>query len=318
MTKKINAIDLGRTIIEAECSALHQVSSHLGKSFEESIQAILKTDGNVVLSGVGKSYFIAQKISASMASTGTPSIPLHPVDALHGDLGRIRKNDVVIALSTSGASPEIVEFVKAIPHPQITTIAITTDKDSPLAKLSTIVIDLGHMDEACPMGVAPSTTTTAMLALGDALTLSIAQLRGFTLKDFAQYHPGGSLGRRLQNITSAMRPLSSTPIVHPDDKVLDVLNEITVKRAGAAFAVDEDGKLLGIFTDGDLRRLLASAGNGLDTPIRGHMVENPKTALADTNLAEALKVLKNHQIDELPVVDEEGHLLGYLDIQDVA
>jgi arabinose-5-phosphate isomerase len=311
-------VAIGRQVIGAEISALLQAQKRLGPAFAKAVRLVLNCRGNVVLSGIGKPLFIAQKISASLASTGTPSIAAHPVDALHGDLGRVRDGDVIIALSNSGTTAEIVDFVRAIPQAEVKRIAITCNGQSRLAQLCDVVLDLGALEEASPMGVAPTTTSVAMLAVGDALTLAVAQLRGFTLEAFAKLHPAGALGRRFLAVEAAMRPLAMTAAVRSEQSVLDVLQEITRKRSGAACVVDEHGLLVGIFTDGDLRRLLTSNHSSLSDPIRAHMIGSPKRVARGTSVENALALLRAHHIDELPVVDEDGVLLGHLDIQDLA
>jgi len=311
-------VAVGQQVIRAEICALEQIQKRLGPAFEKAVRLILNCRGNVVLSGLGKPLFIAQKISASMASTGTPSITVHPVDALHGDMGRVRDGDVVIALSNSGTTAEIVDFVRAVPQADVKRIAITCNGQSRLAQLCDVVLDLGPIEEASPMGVAPTTTSMAMLAVGDALTLTVAQLRGFTLEAFARLHPAGALGRRFLAVEAAMRPLCATAAVGPEQSVFDVLKAITGKRSGAACVVEPDGRLLGIFTDGDLRRLLTDNHSSLSDPIRMHMIASPKRVTRGTSVENALALLRAHQIDELPVVDEEGLLIGHLDIQDLA
>jgi arabinose-5-phosphate isomerase len=311
-------LTLGRNVLRSEIEALDRVCHRLGDGFSAAVSAIQGCRGNVVLTGVGKPFFIAQKISASMASTGTPSIAIHPVDALHGDLGRIQEGDVVIALSNSGASKEIVEFVRAIRHVQVTRIAITALSSNLLGRLADIVIELGTLEEACPMGMAPSTTSTAMLAVGDALTLTLLQLSDFRVDEFARLHPGGSLGRRLRPVELAMRGLDATAVVHPGASVLETLNIISSKRAGAACIADEQGILIGLFTDGDLRRVLANSPDSLNDEITVHMTRSPKTIAVGENVDTAIEILRKHQIDDLPVIDETGRLVGHLDIQDIA
>jgi len=307
----------GKSTLDAEIEALQLVHQRLDHNFSLAVSAILGSSGKVVLSGVGKPYFIAQKISASMASTGTESITIHPVDALHGDMGRIKTGDVLILLSNSGGSPEVVELARAVQHLSITKIAITSDATSPLAKLCDIAICTGQLSEACPMGVAPSTTTTAMLAIGDALTLTLLKHNSFSLDDFAKLHPGGSLGRRLRTVDSAMRPLADTPTVLTTATVLATLGEINSKRAGAACIVDSDGDLLGIFTDGDLRRLLSDSPQSLQQPVGDFMSTKPNHLTLGHSLEDALQLMREHHIDELPVVNENGQLRGLVDIQDI-
>ena len=318
MNNDDSVLALGRKFLRSEITALEKVSDGLGASFAGVVQTILGSKGTVILSGVGKSYFIAQKISSSMASTGTASITIHPVDALHGDMGRIRSGDVVIVLSNSGASSEVVEFVRAIQDLDVTSVAITCRADSAVAKLCDLVIDLGPLDEACPMGVAPSTTTTAMLAVGDALTLTLVDLRGFTIDSFARNHPGGSLGKRLRSVASCMRSMELTAVVRPDQSVLETLALIAEKRGGAAFVADEDGGVLGVFTDGDVKRTLMTGAPDLSRPIQDFMKTNAKSVLQSDSVEVALDKMRSYHINCLAVVDPNGVLVGHLDIQDVA
>ena len=303
-------------ILNSERDAIDQLAGRLDKNFVDAVDLLRRCQGQVVLSGVGKSFLIAQKISASMASTGTPSIPLHPVDALHGDLGRIRHEDVVISLSYSGSSDEIIDFAKAVKPLRVQTIAITCNEDNPLASLSDVVLELGELREACPLGVAPSTTTTAMLALGDALTLTLSSAKGFTLQSFATNHPNGSLGRKLRPVMELARPVEATATVSESDTVLSALNAITVKKTGAAFIVEPDQTLKGVFTDGDLRRLLQARPNALEDPVVQFMTSSPKKLLASQTIADGIHALRKYRINSLPIVDSVQRLLGYLDIQD--
>lgn len=300
-----------------ESATLERVAARLDDAFGRVVDLLLRCAGNAVVSGVGKPYIIAQKISASLASTGTPSIPLHPVDALHGDLGRISPRDVLLVLSNSGASQEIVELVPAIQRIGAPIVAITGDRQSPLARHAAEVLDLGRIEEPCRMGLTPTSSTTAMLAVGDALTLVVATERGFSEVDYARLHPGGALGRRLQSVAEAMRPLPRSAVGRRDTPVAEILDRITRARSGAAYVVDEAGVLLGIFTDGDLRRAIMGSPTALAEPVHAYMTAGPKTASPDERLSDALQLMRSYQVDELPVVDERGRLLGHLDIQDV-
>ncbi len=311
-------IELGQQFLKAEIEALQQVTQRLDSSFSEAVRVIRECEGTVILSGVGKSYFIAQKISASLASTGTPSIALHPVDALHGDMGRIRAGDVVINLSNSGSSSEVVEFTRATRELDVIRIAVTCRAESPVAMLSNIVLDMGPLEEACPMGVAPSTTSTAMLALGDALTLTVMTQRGFSIESFAKNHPGGALGRRLRSIGNACRPLSETVVVNPTDSILETLRLIALKRCGAAFVVDDQTRLLGVFTDGDVRRMASNDATRFADQIGDHMTTTPKTVYTTDSVQLALDSLRAHQVNSLAVIDHDNVILGHIDIQDIA
>jgi arabinose-5-phosphate isomerase len=313
----VDRLTEARRILLHESMTLERVAARLDDAFGRAVELVLGCQGNVVVSGVGKPYIVAQKVSASFASTGTPSIPVHPVDALHGDLGRISRRDVLLVLSNSGASQEIVDLLPAIRTIGAPLIAVTGNPRSPLGVQATEVLDLGHIEEPCHMGLTPTSSTTAMLGVGDALTLVVAVERGFSELDYARLHPGGALGRRLRSVAQGMRPLGRTAVAQRETKVAEVLERITGTRSGAAFVLDDAGVLLGIFTDGDLRRALLRKADALTEPVHLHMTANPKTASPDARLSEALELMRSHAIDELPVVDPQGHLLGHLDVQDV-
>lgn len=309
-------ISTATEILRSERDAIDQLVDSLGDEFVSAIQALSQCKGQVVVSGVGKSFLVAQKISASMASTGTPSIPLHPVDALHGDLGRVQAGDIVITLSNSGASDEVLNFADALSELNVKTILMTCRRGSPLAKMSDIVLDIGDLEEACPLGVAPSTTSTAMLALGDALTLTLSKAKGFTLENFASNHPRGALGRKVFPVTKLARPLSETATVSESDSVLEVLSRITQLNTGAAFILADDGTLLGVFTDGDLRRLLQDKPQSLEEPVSLFMSGKPKTISSSQTIEEGVQSLRKYRINALPIIDPQNKLVGYLDIQD--
>ena len=292
--------------------------ARLDDRFASLVLAIFESKGNVVVSGVGKPYFIAQKISASMASTGTPSIPLHPVDALHGDMGRIRDGDILLIFSNSGASPEVVSFVESTQHLDLLRVAVTCRPESQLARISDIVIDLGELKEAGNMGVAPSTTSTAMLAFGDAMTLALCDLREFSLESFAQNHPKGQLGRQLGPVGHVMRGIEKSVLVGPEVSLAEVMQKITLRRCGCALVVGAEGKLLGLFTDGDLRRSLTEGVTELSRPVGELMTNKPHSIGADVMVAEALDTMRTKRVNTIPVVDERSVVLGHLDIQDLA
>lgn len=276
--------------------------------------------GRLVLTGVGKAGLIARKVSATCASTGTPSFFLHPTEARHGDLGMVQAADLVLALSNSGASEELVALLPSLRRIGCPLYVITGDPASPLATHADQVLGIGRLVEACPLGLAPSSSTTAMLALGDALALAVQSLRGLTPEDYARYHPGGALGRKLMTCAEAMRPLDRVALVDPTMPVQDVLSAITKARAGCALLVDAGRRLHGLFTDGDLRRALTRhpAAQVLPAPVRSHAT-CPCTSIAqDQLLAAALRLCAVKHIDELPVVDAAGCVAGLLDLQDLA
>ena len=309
------AITTGRKVITTEAQTLLSVAGALNNNFATAVELILNCSGNIIVGGVGKPWFIAQKISASMASTGTPSFALHPSDAAHGDIGRVREEDVVILLSNSWSSEEIIRIIPVLKQIGPKIFALTGNSESTLAQSVDIILSYGKVVEACPLGLAPSTSSTVMLAIGDALTLSVLEARDFGPTDYAKYHPAGALGRQLMKAEQLIR--ADCPIAAPSDTVWDTLHEITTKRAGAVFVV-ENQTLVGIFTDGDLRRIMGTRNvNVLSQPVSQYMTKSPITISASDLVSEATRIMKKNKIDELPVIGHGGQFIGYLDIQDI-
>lgn len=307
-----------RAVILIERDALQALTRKLGKDFDAACRLILSAKGRTVLTGMGKPGFIAQKISATLSSTGTPSLYLHPAEAVHGDLGRLTREDVLIALSNSGRTEEIVKLLPLVKKIGARLIALTGDTSSPLAQHADVTLDVAVHKEACPLNLAPTASTTAMLAMGDALAVALLELRGFRAEDFAFYHPGGSLGKKLLlKVSDIMRTGKANPIVPASMKIEQVLYRITQARAGSATVVDARRRLAGIFTDGDLRRHLRSGTALLDAPVRQAMTARPVTITPDRLAAEALEVLRSRRIDELPVIDAKGRPVGLIDVQDL-
>ena len=315
-------LDIARKTLAAEGKAISDLVSQVGDSFAAAAQAVFECQGQVVLTGVGKAGIIAQKISATLASTGTPSIYLHPVEALHGDLGRLQRKDVVIALSHSGASEEIVRLLDHIKARGSVLIALTGSMDSPLARYAQTVLHYGRIEEACPHGLAPTVSTTCMLAVGDALALTVMTMRDFKPEDFAVFHPGGSLGRKLIKVEEVMssRKGQALPLVSEALSVGQAMAEAEgiPRRTGAMLIVDDAGRLTGILTDADIRRALVQAGARLlEAPIAGVMKRGPKHIHLGELASEALAILNRYRIDELPVVDAEHRPVGIVDVQDL-
>lgn len=310
-------------ILDIEAAAIRNLRKHVGPSFLKAVQIIAACKGRVILTGMGKPGFIARKIAATMASTGTPSFYVHPAEAVHGDLGMITVQDVVIAISQSGESLEVVNLLPVLKKFGVPLIAMTSRKESTLAKNATIVLDLGVTKEACPLNLAPSASTTASLALGDALALCLSKLKKFKSEDFAVFHPGGNLGRRLMRVKDIMRTGKKNPVVVKGTTVEGALLKITSARAGSCTIVDSKGHLHGIFTDGDLRRHLRSsaAQSGgkdiLKVPVENLGTIHPKFIHQEKLVEEAYHTLKTAKIDELPVVDDAGRVVGLLDVQDI-
>ncbi len=309
-----------RGVLDMEALAIAQVGRQLGADFSKAVDLVLGCQGMVAVTGVGKAGLVGAKISATLASTGTPSFSLHPADALHGDLGRIRRQDVLLALSNSGETAEFRSLVPAARRIGAGLIALTRSRQSTLGRLADCVLELGPLDEACPLGLAPTASTSAMLALGDALAMVVLEERGFGRDEYAIYHPAGALGRRLMRVGEVMRQGQELPIAPSGSSLREVL-EITNRtpgRPGAALIVDADGRLLGIFTDGDLRRLLDRVeSRPREARIDDHMGRGPKSVRAHQLVEEAMALLQQYRIDQLPVVDDGHRPVGLLDIQDV-
>lgn len=309
-----------REILRAESAALAALAERLDTDFCEAARRVLACTGSVLVSGMGKAGLIGQKITATLASTGTRSHFLHPAEAVHGDLGRVHSDDLVLMLSFSGETEEVVRILPWLREAGIGVIAVTGKEDSTLARQSDVVLPLGPMQEACSLGLAPSTSTTAMLALGDALALVASRSRGFAAEDFARFHPGGSLGRKLSYVQDAMRPLSDCRVASATLTIREVLlqHNLPGRRTGAIMLVDEAGVLQGIFTDSDLSRLIARQQDAaLDRPIAEVMTASPKTIAEGAKLLDAIEVLDVHKISELPVVTTAGRPLGIIDVTDV-
>jgi arabinose-5-phosphate isomerase len=323
MTESNLHLDLAREIIEAEGRALMTLTDRLGESFGDAVEMVFNCTGQIVLTGIGKAGLVAQKISATMASTGTPSIFLHPVEALHGDLGRVSRNDVVIALSHSGSTEEVVRLIDHIKTRGAHLIAMTGLVGSPLAQHADIALTYGQVEEACPHGIAPTVSTTCMLALGDALSLVVMTRREFGPEDFASFHPGGTLMRRLLKVEEVMgfRPGDHLNLVSDALTLGEAIAEAEKadRRSGAMLLVDGEGKLSGIFTDADLRRkILEHHGTAvLDLPVREMMTPSPKHVHQGVLASEALAMLNQNRIDELPVIDDDGRPVGIIDVQDL-
>ncbi|MBF0484238.1 MAG: KpsF/GutQ family sugar-phosphate isomerase [Candidatus Omnitrophica bacterium] len=307
-----------KDLIKTEANAILGLSKKLNSNFLQAVDVILKCKGRVIVAGMGKTGIIGRKISATFSSTGTPSIFMHSAEAVHGDLGQVTKDDVIILISSSGETEETVRLLPLIKRIKARTIAITGNIKSSLAKHSDIVLDVSVEKEGCPLGLAPMASTTATLVMGDALASCLIERRNFKREDFAFYHPGGSLGRKLLlRVSDIMRSGAHYAKVKDSAKVKDVLFAITQARCGSACIVNTKGKFVGIFTDGDLRRHLEMDSNLLSKQVKDVMTENPTVIKAEQLAAEALQVLEGRKIDELPVLDKNGKLVGLLDVQDL-
>lgn len=320
MTPAPEAIDLAYAVqvLQREASAIEGLVARVRhETFGRAAALVLGCSGRVVVSGIGKAWLIGQKISATLASTGTPSHALHAAEALHGDLGRVAQGDVVLLISNSGRTRECVELIGPLKKLGVPIVAVTGDPASPLGESADVVLDIGNLDEACPLGLAPTTTTTAMLALGDALALTVLKHRNFTAEEFAFFHPGGSLGRKLMRVEEVMRKGSRHAVIREDAPVLDALLGITDARAGSITVTDAAGRLVGFFTDGDLRRHLARGGALEGLRVADLMTRTPIRIEQGRLASEAAHLIQERKIDELPVVDAEGRPVGVVDIQDI-
>lgn len=309
---------IAKKVLRIERDALSALIKRVDSSFSRVVNVIYNTKGRIIVTGMGKPGFIAQKISATLSSTGTPSLYLHPAEALHGDLGRVTSEDLILALSNSGQTEEIIKFLPIVKKIGAALIAMTGNIRSTLAKAADYIIDVSVKKEACPLGLAPTTSTTAMLAMGDALCVALLDKKGFKEKDFAFFHPGGILGKRLiLTVGDIMRKGPANPVVGEGVAVKKVLVSITRARAGSASVVDSKGRLVGIFTDGDLRRHLEINPNLVEEKVKDVMTKNPAVIKKDKLAAEAFDILRSKKIDEIPVVDERRRPIGLVDVQDL-
>ena len=314
-------LDYARNVIEAEADAISSITPIVDASFAKAAEMIYNCSGSCIVSGIGKAGIIGQKISATLASTGTPSHFLHPAEAVHGDLGRLRENDIVIVLSFRGETDEVIRLINLVKQSEIKLIAITGDRDSTLGKHADVVLCMGKMSEVCPLGVAPSVSTTCMLAIGDALAFTVMKARNFSVEDYVRFHPGGSLGAELMTVEQSMmfKPGEKLPIAEVTDTIRELLGKTSdVKRHGAVMIVNKDGKLDGIVTDADLRRLITKEGDrAFELKAGDVMTTGCKKVRADALAAEATAIFHKYRIDELPVVDGDNRPVGVIDVQDI-
>ncbi|MEW6354424.1 MAG: KpsF/GutQ family sugar-phosphate isomerase [Pseudomonadota bacterium] len=308
---------LAQRVLTTEARAVAALAERIGAEFMRACKILLDCAGRIVVLGMGKSGHIGGKIAATLASTGSPAFFVHPGEASHGDLGMITGQDVVIALSNSGETEELLTLLPLIKRLGVPLIALTGNPQSTLARFASVSIDVSVAEEACPLGLAPTSSTTATLAMGDALAIALLEARGFTAEDFARAHPGGRLGRRLLLIGDIMHTGAEIPRVGESALLSEALVEMTKKGLGMTTIVDTEQRVLGIFTDGDLRRTLDGAIDVHTTPIADIMTRRCKTTSPDTLAAEALALMQKHKINALPVVDEGGTLVGALNMHDL-
>lgn len=313
-------LDEARRIIRHEAAVLARVANHLGEGFCEALDLICSASGMVVVTGVGKAGLIAQKVVATLCSTGTRARFLHPTEALHGDIGTVASGDVVLALSNSGETEEVNRLLPVFRAMGVSVIAVTQNNDNTLARLSNVTIAFGQHTEACMLGLAPSSSTTAMLAIGDAVALVLSRSKGFTAADFGRFHPAGSLGRRLTTVSEVMRRGGQLRIARDVESVRDVMisHAGPGRRTGAVILVADSGQLTGLFTDSDLARMFENRRDDqLDQSIRNVMTVNPVTVTCSMMLPAAIHLMSERKLSELPVIDEMHRPVGMLDITDV-
>jgi len=310
----------GREILRLESRALAEMAKRLDQEFCRAVDHLYHCRGSVIVSGMGKAGLVGQKIMATLASTGTRAHCLHPAEAVHGDLGRIHRDDVLLMLSQSGETEEVVRLLPPLAELGVPILAITARSDSTLGRAATVTIELGRLEEAGSLGLAPSTSTTVMLAVGDALALVTSQMRNFCREDFARFHPAGALGQRLSKVEQLMRELAVCRVASETMTVREVLVRVSVpgRRTGSIMLVYEAKRLSGIFTDSDLARLFERRRDPqLDVPIREVMCARPTTVRVGATAAEAVETMARKKISELPVIDAEGRPVGMIDITDV-
>ncbi|MCG8472447.1 MAG: KpsF/GutQ family sugar-phosphate isomerase [Desulfobacterales bacterium] len=314
----MTSIKQAAEVIRTEADALYTLTQKLDDNFTKAVDAILESSGRVIITGIGKSGLIGRKIAATLSSTGTRAVFMHPVEAMHGDLGMVSPRDVVIAISNSGETVELNHLIPSIKTLGCTVVAFTGNPDSTLGKASDLVINTGVEKEACPLGLAPTSSTTAQLAMGDALSVVLIKAKDFQSADFKKFHPGGALGQRLSlQVTELMVTGDELPLLESHGTLGQALDILDHKRFGAVFVVDETRVLKGLLTDGDVRHILATASCDSQTPITRVMTHDPRSVLLTAPAYDALNLMEKHQITVLPVTNEEGTVKGLLHLHDI-
>jgi arabinose-5-phosphate isomerase len=310
-------LNIAKKTIDIELETLFDLKESLDHSFIKAIEILYNCKGKVIFTGIGKSGHIARKISSTFSSTGTPSIFLHPAEAIHGDLGIIDKEDVLVIISNSGETEEIINIIPYLKFLNVPIICITGNINSTLAQKSDVVIDIKIKREACPFNLAPTSSTTAILVLGDALAITLMELKGFTKEQFAKLHPGGLIGKRLKKVMDIMHSGEKVPIVYEDMTMKEAIIEITSKGFGATAVLDRNQNLIGIITDGDLRRYIEKGNDLNNGSVKSAMTKNPKTIKYDETVADALNLMEKYKITVLLVLDENNKLIGILHLHDI-
>jgi arabinose-5-phosphate isomerase len=317
MTETSSALDLARKVLNIEAAAILGLVDRLDGQFERAVQLLYECRGRVVVTGMGKSGIICRKIAATLSSTGTSATFLHPAEAIHGDLGVVRDGDVVLALSHSGETEELLRLLESIKRIGACLIAMTGDPGSTLARAADVTLDCGIAEEACPLNLVPTASTTAALAMGDALAMTLLVRKGFREEDFASLHPGGKLGKRLMRVEHVMHAGDAAPVVTMTTPMHDVFHEMSDKRLGMTCVLDEKGRLAGIFTDGDLRRLMISSPDVLSLTAADVMKPNPRTIGRDMLAVEALRIMETHKITSVVVATADGRVEGVVHLHDL-
>lgn len=314
----MNFCKLGLAVIETEAQAVFELTQRINEHFETACQLLLACKGRIVVTGMGKSGHIGKKIAATFSSTGSPAFFMHPGEASHGDMGMITRQDTVLAISNSGNTPEIVTLLPLLKRLDTPLISLTGNSDSTLAKAANVNIDISIRQEACPLGLAPTTSTTVSLVMGDALAISLLQARGFSAEDFALSHPGGTLGKRLLvRVEDICHWGDEVPRVHEDVMVREALIEVSAKRFGMTCVINTEEKLVGVYTDGDIRRTLTQQNDINITPLKKVMTRNCRTIHQEMLAAEALAIMQKYSITSLVIIDNENHPIGLVHLHDL-
>jgi arabinose-5-phosphate isomerase len=317
VTDTLTGLALARKVLETEAAAILGLVDRLDGDFERAVQLMFDCRGRVIVTGMGKSGIICRKIAATLSSTGTSAWFLHPAEAIHGDLGAIRDEDVVIALSHSGETEELVRLLESIRRIGARLIALTGDPRSTIARAADVTLNCGIAEEACPLNLAPTASTTAALAMGDALAMTLSERKGFRVEDFASLHPGGKLGRKLMRVEHVMHTGGAAPVVAASARMPDVFHQMSDKRLGMTCVVNDQGKLAGVFTDGDLRRLMARSSDVLSLTAGEVMKTAPITVRRGMLAVEALRIMETHKITSVVVADETGTIEGVVHLHDL-
>lgn len=317
MSDAESALELARKVLRTEAAAILALVDRVNGDFERAVQLLYECRGRVIVTGMGKSGIICRKISATLSSTGTSAFFLHPAEAIHGDLGAIREDDVVLALSYSGETEEILRLLESIRRLGAKLVAITGDPDSTLARAADVTLNCSIAEEACPMNLVPTASTTAALAMGDALAMTLLVRKGFGMEQFASFHPGGKLGRRLMRVENVMHAGDSAPVVRTSTLMPDVVHEMSSKRLGMTCVVDDSSRLVGVVTDGDLRRLMSRTSDVVGRSAAEVMTPNPVTIQRSVLAVEALRVMETHKITAVVVVDARNAVEGVVHLHDL-